>query len=400
MSQPDTIALLGINNCLQIIETGVRWVVLCLSQDGACTDSFENFRNNSLKGGLSNDITLNPPLFSLVNTFKRCKLFALFRRDRADCQNNIVMYSLYFCGFFYGNFAHNFQYLFLWVFIVTLLITRSFTFDSAGDVPTISPRGIPAAGRRPSWQLESPRIWLHLPRARSPFFAACWSLSEGGTAADLTVRRTCRHQLPSLYAHVSWADRWCGRTLRWTQNQRCGSGMSISDPIFFSSRIRFFPCLIRIKELKYFNPKNGFWALGNMIWVVNPGSGSWFFTPHPGSRGQKGIGSRIRIRNTAQNATDYHILEVSLSENGHSFFLCCSERVVWGVLQQLLLCRTCCLLEPRCSGTSIFFPKCYHLRKVKNICYQTTRSDEFKLNNKSPIKSCTFSVFAWKISYF
>jgi len=45
-------------------------VVLCLSQDGACTDSFENFRDNSLKGGLSNDITINPPLFSLVNTFK------------------------------------------------------------------------------------------------------------------------------------------------------------------------------------------------------------------------------------------------------------------------------------------------------------------------------------------
>jgi hypothetical protein len=62
--------MLGINNCLQIIETGVRWVVLCLSQDGACTESFENFRDKSLKGGLSNDITLNPPLFSLENTFK------------------------------------------------------------------------------------------------------------------------------------------------------------------------------------------------------------------------------------------------------------------------------------------------------------------------------------------
>ncbi len=48
----------------------VRWVVLCLSQDGACTESFENFRDISLKGGLSNNITLNPPLFSLENTFK------------------------------------------------------------------------------------------------------------------------------------------------------------------------------------------------------------------------------------------------------------------------------------------------------------------------------------------
>jgi hypothetical protein len=45
-------------------------VVLCLSQDRACTDSFENFRDNSLKGGLSNATTFNPPLFSLVDTFK------------------------------------------------------------------------------------------------------------------------------------------------------------------------------------------------------------------------------------------------------------------------------------------------------------------------------------------
>ncbi len=48
----------------------VRGAVLGLSQEGACTDSFENFRENSLKGDLSNDITLNPPLFSMVNTFK------------------------------------------------------------------------------------------------------------------------------------------------------------------------------------------------------------------------------------------------------------------------------------------------------------------------------------------
>jgi hypothetical protein len=67
----------------------VRGAVLGLSQDGACTDSFENFRENSLNGDLSNDITLNPPLFSLVNTFKDikskkvgsfyCKLFQMER---------------------------------------------------------------------------------------------------------------------------------------------------------------------------------------------------------------------------------------------------------------------------------------------------------------------------------
>ncbi len=44
-----------------------------------------------------------------------------------------------------------------------------------------------------------------------------------------------------------------------------GSGMSIPDPNFFPSRIR-------IKEFKFFSPKNSFYALGNMIRVVHPGS--------------------------------------------------------------------------------------------------------------------------------
>jgi hypothetical protein len=48
----------------------VRGAVLGLSQDGACTNLFENFREKSLKGDLSNGTTVNPPLFSLVNTFK------------------------------------------------------------------------------------------------------------------------------------------------------------------------------------------------------------------------------------------------------------------------------------------------------------------------------------------
>ncbi len=48
----------------------VRGAVLCLSQDGSCTNLFENFSDNNLKGDLSNDTTDNPPLFSLVNTFK------------------------------------------------------------------------------------------------------------------------------------------------------------------------------------------------------------------------------------------------------------------------------------------------------------------------------------------
>ncbi len=47
----------------------VRWLVLVLLQDGACMDLYENHSENSLKGDPSNDTTVNPPLFSLVNTF-------------------------------------------------------------------------------------------------------------------------------------------------------------------------------------------------------------------------------------------------------------------------------------------------------------------------------------------
>ncbi len=74
----------------------------------------------------------------------------------------------------------------------------------------------------------------------------------------------------------------------------------IPDPNFsiLDPGSKFFLFRSRIKELKYFNPKNCFEALGNMIRDVHPGSGSRFFT-HSGSRGHKGTGSRIRIRNTA-----------------------------------------------------------------------------------------------------
>ena len=67
-------------------------------------------------------------------------------------------------------------------------------------------------------------------------------------------------------------------------------------------------CLSRIpdliKEFKYLTQKNGFLVPGNMIWVVHPRSGSRIlpFT-HPRSRVQKGIGSRIRIRNTEFDLT-------------------------------------------------------------------------------------------------
>ncbi len=61
---------------------------------------------------------------------------------------------------------------------------------------------------------------------------------------------------------------------------------------YLSTRVadlEFFPSRIRIKEFKYFNPKNCFRALGNMIWVVHPGSGSWliFYPPRIPDRGVK-----------------------------------------------------------------------------------------------------------------
>jgi hypothetical protein len=43
----------------------VRGAVLGLSQDGACTNLFENFRENSLKRDLLNDTSANPTLFSI-----------------------------------------------------------------------------------------------------------------------------------------------------------------------------------------------------------------------------------------------------------------------------------------------------------------------------------------------
>jgi hypothetical protein len=52
----------------------VRWLVLGLSQDGACMDLYENHSENSLKGDLLNDMIVNPPLFSLDNTFKYQKI--------------------------------------------------------------------------------------------------------------------------------------------------------------------------------------------------------------------------------------------------------------------------------------------------------------------------------------
>jgi hypothetical protein len=87
--------------------------------------------------------------------------------------------------------------------------------------------------------------------------------------------------------------------------------MFIPDPGFFhnGSRIRIFSIPdpgSASKNLSILTPKNCFYALGNMIRVVDPGSGSrnripiFLPIPDPGSKDQKGTGSRIRIRKTVK----------------------------------------------------------------------------------------------------
>ncbi len=78
-------------------------------------------------------------------------------------------------------------------------------------------------------------------------------------------------------------------------------GNSVADPGCLSRiRILFFPSRIRIKEFKYFSLKNmvselsEIWS-GLLIPDLDP---EFLHIPGPGSRGQKGTGSRIRIRNS------------------------------------------------------------------------------------------------------
>ncbi len=96
-----------------------------------------------------------------------------------------------------------------------------------------------------------------------------------------------------------------------------GSGSAISMRI----RIQQFKLMrIRIRNPDFFHPGSAsntlsiltqklvckLWEISHMTRLVHPGTGSGFFThsrsgscffAHPGSRGQKGTGSQIRIRN-------------------------------------------------------------------------------------------------------
>jgi hypothetical protein len=53
-----------------------------------------------------------------------------------------------------------------------------------------------------------------------------------------------------------------------------------------------------------------FFKMLSNIWVWDPGSGKNLFRiPDPGSRGQKGTGSRIRIRNTGPSYMNRQLLK-------------------------------------------------------------------------------------------
>ncbi len=57
--------------CQQFFYVEEQIIIVGLSQSGACIDLNDNHSEYSLKGNLSNaTTTVNPPLFSLGNTFK------------------------------------------------------------------------------------------------------------------------------------------------------------------------------------------------------------------------------------------------------------------------------------------------------------------------------------------
>jgi hypothetical protein len=66
----DSDAVFANNYHIQIIEIGFAEYFLASHRMGVDSNLFENLSGNSLKRDLSNNTTFNPPLFSLVSTFK------------------------------------------------------------------------------------------------------------------------------------------------------------------------------------------------------------------------------------------------------------------------------------------------------------------------------------------
>ncbi len=150
------------------------------------------------------------------------------------------------------------------------------------------------------WKYSAWPVFINFQTPMSKKWWILWWCEEGRAQAATSmrpmgsIRRNSRH---SGFSKVRYRMAKATGMLGTTTSQCCGSRMFIPDPgsDFFPSGIpdpksEFFHPGFRIR-IKEFNPKtqtrkNGFLALGNMIRVVHPGSGSWLFTL-PGSRGQK-----------------------------------------------------------------------------------------------------------------
>jgi hypothetical protein len=96
------------------------------------------------------------------------------------------------------------------------------------------------------------------------------------------------------------SQRYGSRILKFWAVLRIRDGYSGSRIRIYPSRIqgqKYSGSRIRIKELSFFNPENCYLSYRKYDLVCSSRIRILIFT-HPGSRGQKGTGSRIRIRNT------------------------------------------------------------------------------------------------------
>ncbi len=153
--------------------------------------------------------------------------------------------------------------------------------------------------------------------------------SEGGCLSILRSSGWGGSWCPGRWALI-WRSRGGGwrpppsRPARWSPSTAPAAAAAEGACQPSKQILKSFPSRIpdpHTKNLGILAQNNGFYALGNMIWVVHPGSGSrffWFFT-HPGSRGQKSTGSRIRIA-TQQN-TNVRDLLATPKHNNHKFYL-------------------------------------------------------------------------------
>ncbi len=125
---------------------------------------------------------------------------------------------------------------------------------------------------------------------------------EGQWCAQCTHTHTslCTVFRTTRWRRQSW---WRRRTWR---SQSTITSVRVRNPVLrildvYPGSYFFHPgSRIHIKEFKYFNSKNCFlklYEIWSRLFIPDPDP-DFIPIPDPGSRGQKGTGSRIRIRNT------------------------------------------------------------------------------------------------------